>query len=552
MHKYFRLLAAAALLLASTAAPARPIARGHDLRGPGAPRAAVQTSGLIYYGGPVISNPKVYVVWWGDPANLNPDITGGTTSIASFFEGVLDSPFIDAWAQYDTNIAAQAGSDVGDAGTNQLIGRGNYAGTYTLSSIPAGNVTDAQIQTALEAAITAGTLPPTDANTIYAIYFPASVTINLDAASPSCSTFGGYHDQSATLGAIYLAIPDCGYAFLDYCSVSSHELAEATTDVIPTPGSNPDYPQAWNDSQGNEAGDLCETTGGLVSTPLGSFGVQGIWDQRSKSCQITAHAAQDFSVAFSPHAWNLAIGGSATLSVQTALVAGAAQTLALAVQAPAGITASLAASTLQSGASTTLTLSASSAVQAAQVIVTATAGSGATALVHTASLLVDAAAVTSDFSLLLTPPEQQITAGSTATYMVQTVADGGSVPPISLSVIGLGSTIGATLAPAQVDAGTSSTLTLKTPRTLLGSYPFQIVARADLTHTISGTLTVTAPTDGGSPADGGAGDGGASDGGHSNTSSSSGGCSSAPIETLGLSLLAALWLASRTRRPQAR
>ena len=28
-----------------------------------------------YFGGPVTENAKVYVVWWGDPANLNPAIT---------------------------------------------------------------------------------------------------------------------------------------------------------------------------------------------------------------------------------------------------------------------------------------------------------------------------------------------------------------------------------------------------------------------------------------------------------------------------------------------
>ena len=58
-------------------------------------------------------------------------------------------------------------------------------------------------------------------------------------------------------------------------SVSTHEMVEAMTDNVPTPASSPDYPQAWNDSMGNEMGDLCNASG-TVTTDFGTFTVQTI------------------------------------------------------------------------------------------------------------------------------------------------------------------------------------------------------------------------------------------------------------------------------------
>ena len=503
---------------------------------------------VYYYGGPVIANPKVYAIWWGGAAQINSEVTAASGGIGAFFEGVTDSVFVDAWAQYNTDLPTQKGSKLGAAGTGQHIGRGNYAGAFDLNPVPSGNVTDAQIQSALESAITAGTLPPVDANAIYAIYFPASVTITLTGpgGGDSCAMngFGGYHDQTTTLGAAYLVIPDCGYGFLDFTSVSSHELAEATTDLEPTPGSNPDYPQAWNDTMGDEIADLCEATGGLLSTGSGQFGVQGIWDQRSSSCQVAAHAAQDFTVAIAPHAWTLATGGSATLQVQTSTVAGAAQTLALSVQAPAGVTATLGASSLQSGGSTTLAISAPSGLRDGQVVVSAAYSSGGIVWTHTASLLLNVKSATDDFSLTLAPATQTTTVGTTVTYQVQATALTGTVPPIALGVSGLPSTAYATFAPGDIDAGTPSTLTIKTFDMAAGSYAFQVNGTGDLTRTTSGALQLNpAPViDAGTP-DAGAAAGG--DVAHS-------GCTQAPLPALVLPLLALLALGRRSRAASRR
>ena len=66
-----------------------------------------------YFGGTVTANPKVYVVWWGDPSKINSALTATTGGIADFFTGVLNSSFMDWMNEYDTNVTVGAGSHKG-------------------------------------------------------------------------------------------------------------------------------------------------------------------------------------------------------------------------------------------------------------------------------------------------------------------------------------------------------------------------------------------------------------------------------------------------------
>jgi hypothetical protein len=355
-------------------------------------RAPAATAGTMqYFGGPVIANPKVYVVWWGSAASINPVLTAARGGIADFYAGVTNASYMDWLNEYDTNIATQSGSHAGTAGTGQHVGRGNFVGTRTLAPVPAGNVTDSQIQATLDQAFSNGTLPQPDANTIYAIHFPRSVTITLDG-SRSCAAFGGYHESTVETtrhNAYYIVLPDCGNSFRSFTIVSSHELAEATTDAQPTPGSNPDFPQAWNDASGSEVGDLCQGSSGSVTTALGTFTVQGIWDEASRGCPVFRANARDFNVSFATPSATLAAGGQITSIVRTATVRGTAQALTLSVTAPPGVTATLNPMQITSGTTATLTVSTSSAVSAAQVIVSGVGTTGSAVQTHTASLLLN-------------------------------------------------------------------------------------------------------------------------------------------------------------------
>jgi MYXO-CTERM domain-containing protein len=348
-------------------------------------RNAAGTATVQYFGGTVTANAKVYVVWWGNPANINSAVTAAHGGIADFFAGVTNSSFMDWLNEYSTSITVQAGSHMGSAGTGQHIGRGNYAGTLTLSSIPSGNVTDAQIQSTLDQAFVAGTLPPPDDNTLYAIYFPSSVTISLGGSS-SCSSFGAYHEaiiETTRHNAYYLVMPDCGSSFNGMTSVSTHELVEAMTDNIPTPANSPNYPQSWNDSMGSEVGDLCGSSS-TVTTPLGMFTVQNIWDERTQACKAFSSDANDFNVAISPNVAMVALGATSTFTVQTATTTGSAQTLTLSATGPTGVTATVSPTTITSGATATLTVTATnpSTQSGLQVVVRADA-----ATTHTAALL---------------------------------------------------------------------------------------------------------------------------------------------------------------------
>jgi hypothetical protein len=415
----------------------------------------------LYYGGPVTENAKVYVVWWGDPAKINPAITAAKGGIADFYAGVLNSSYMDWLNEYNTTVNAQAGAHNGMPGTGQRIGRGNYAGTLTLANVPSGNVTDAQIVSTIDQALDAGTLPPPDDNTLYALYFPKGVTISLDGTT-SCRGFGAYHNatmETQRHAVYYLVMPDCGGSFNSITSVSSHELIEAVSDSVPTAGSMPDYPQAWNDSMGYELGDLCEgpTSAATVTTALGTFTVQKMWDERSKSCMVFTSEANDFNIAIAPNAATVGLNATTTFMIQTATSAGSPQMLTLSANAPTGVSATVSPTTIMSGGTATLTVTATnpSAQSGLQVVVRADAGAGGTVQTHTAALLlkmtsgpvdlggaaVDLAGAPAD---LATPPAGE--GGSPGDDMGTGVGGGGATPENMPK--GCGCVIGAAASPS--------------------------------------------------------------------------------------------------------
>jgi len=241
--------------------------------------APAQTS-MLYYGGPVISTTNVVVVLWG------PKVPKGTTSIIKpFFEALTNSTYVDQLSQYST--VGITGVN-GDPGTNQTIARGGFRGKFVITPVNKNtNITDADVQTELEGQISAANLPKANLNTLYMIYFPAGITITLDGLT-SCSSFGAYHEAVSSKvtkkNIFYGVMPDCGYNPAEETSVSSHEFAEATTDAIPTPGSNPAFPQAWNTSDGYEIADLCESFQGKLTAAGQTYTVQQVFLNTTHAC----------------------------------------------------------------------------------------------------------------------------------------------------------------------------------------------------------------------------------------------------------------------------
>jgi hypothetical protein len=212
---------------------------------------AVQS--MLYFGGPVISHVKIVSVIWG--ADVNP---ATVKRAGPFLRAVANSTFLTQLAQYRTD---RTGTN-GHAGTNQTIGRGTYRGQIQIKPINASRkLTDAAVQTELRAQIAAGKLPKADLNTLYVTFFPQDITIT--SYGKSCVAFGAYHSASSTTvrpsNLFYAVVPDCGQGFADLTFSTSHEVAEAVSDAIPTPGSHPAFPQAWNTFNGYEIADLCES-----------------------------------------------------------------------------------------------------------------------------------------------------------------------------------------------------------------------------------------------------------------------------------------------------
>jgi hypothetical protein len=216
-----------------------------------------------YYGGSVFTAPRVVNVIWG------PDVNPTTVSTVPAFGAALPvSTYLDQGGrEYSTKGVTAIN---GHKGTNQVIGRGSYFGQVQIKPKNKGtDLTDADVQKELEYQIKKGKLPARDLNTLYMVYFPESVSINLDGLE-SCQDFGAYHfatkDTKLSKKNLFYAVePDCNSGINFITFAASHEFMEATTDNVPTPGSFPDFPQAWNDDQGFEVGDVCGNSGTLTA-----------------------------------------------------------------------------------------------------------------------------------------------------------------------------------------------------------------------------------------------------------------------------------------------
>jgi hypothetical protein len=134
-------------------------------------------------------------------------------------------------------------------------------------------------------------VPAPDANTIYALYLPASVTFN--GVSEACdNAFEGYHSEGTYNGtnyvyAIILECTDPSASLPDNTTdTAAHEIAESASDGFSTDTTGGYYIDfndpntwAWNDSEDGEIADLCVDYYDLGQDHWteGSFLYQRIW-----------------------------------------------------------------------------------------------------------------------------------------------------------------------------------------------------------------------------------------------------------------------------------
>lgn len=259
---------------------------------------------LTYWGGPVVSNIQVVVVFWG--ADVAAAVTANG-AIDQFYTDITSSRFFDELTEYSTLGITGAN---GTSTSNQTIGHGTFLNKFTIapSTCPgpaACNITDAQIQTELTRQINISALPApqTDAqghiNTYYAIYFPPAVTISLDATTRSCvqNGFCAYHSNTGSL-IPYGVFPDfsvggcsvqgaCGSgSTLQIATVdSSHEMAETVTDAEAGVATALAPPLAWFDGTNNaEISDLCDGSQNSVTAGSNTYSVEPVFSNVQGGC----------------------------------------------------------------------------------------------------------------------------------------------------------------------------------------------------------------------------------------------------------------------------
>jgi hypothetical protein len=161
-----------------------------------------------------------------------------------------------------------------------------------LAETPQATLADADVQAWLSSKITSGAgFPQPNANTVYAIFYPATTTVTRGTGS-LCSDFDGYHADfvlASGAHASYAVMGRCtpsvaGMSMLDnLTAATSHEIVEVATD--PRPSDDP----AWSEVDaahegwtlvggGPEIGDLCAPFPGVFYVPaLMSNVVQRVW-----------------------------------------------------------------------------------------------------------------------------------------------------------------------------------------------------------------------------------------------------------------------------------
>lgn len=237
-----------------------------------------ESKNLTYYGGPVIPNVEVTMLLWG--INIT-----SADRLPDFYAAVTNSEYYDMLSEYSTE--------------NQTIGRGSFKETIHLTGYSPSNVLDDayDIQPYLRSLVAAGTLAPTE-NSYYAIHFAPFYHITL-GEDESCRVFCAYHGtidisdipNTKTRYLYYGIMPDqggacrwgCGSnrdAFNNLCSVSSHELVEATTDPAVGLAGGYSFPLAWYNEQQGEIGDICNGYQGKAA----NYTVQKQWSNKANAC----------------------------------------------------------------------------------------------------------------------------------------------------------------------------------------------------------------------------------------------------------------------------
>jgi serine protease len=239
-------------------------------------RALMATGRLIYHGGPVQTNPKMYIVFWGSQWNTTAGDPNGVASRMKSFLGIIGG---SRWLNSVTQYTQSDGQHVG----NQP---GSLAGFYVdTTSRPPSRPTQSQMAAeAAKAAAKYGNYTPSAA---YIVALPHGIR-----PSGFGTQYCAYHSSTTAAGHTIAwtndpYFPDAGASCgagsvnspgtLDGVSiVGGHEQGETETDPFPNTG--------WLDGGGSENGDLCAWTNLINNPDAGGYPTQPLWSNANNGC----------------------------------------------------------------------------------------------------------------------------------------------------------------------------------------------------------------------------------------------------------------------------
>jgi len=259
---------------------------------------------LSYYGGPVQTAPKIYLVWWGRSwasatPGADPSVPGAgdphnlRAYAKAFLKAAQGSRWLNDVLQYKDANGVPTGNP-----TTMLVGSWND----TASDPPQMAVNQDMGAEALRAAqhfsmIEAGANPVVGTNVNYVIFLPTGtypsgyVGMGGDWCAYHSYTFN-QHDMLIPF-TVMPYLPDVGHSCgvgevnkpgtLDGVSIIlGHEIAETMTDPHPNGVANP---TGWIDANDDEIGDKCEWHGIVNNVYAGNYPTQPLWNNGTTSCR---------------------------------------------------------------------------------------------------------------------------------------------------------------------------------------------------------------------------------------------------------------------------
>ncbi len=262
--------AAAAFVLGFTSpTQAGPVNAPHAMAPHGtSTAAALAAAHLSYGGGPIVTNPKIYIVYWGSQwgtSSITNDPSHEASLQLSFFQHMFGTG--DTWStsttQYCQGVAVgttncgSSGTHVGHPSSNPVVATWLDSGVTSPSAPSTSQITAEAVRAANHFGVTgtnvqiivdaAHNVRPQGFGTQYCAWH-SSTTVN--GQTLPFTNMPYVTDVGSSCGANFVAVGSSGVngATEGVTIVGGHEYAETVTDPRPSSG--------WLAS-GSENGDLC-------------------------------------------------------------------------------------------------------------------------------------------------------------------------------------------------------------------------------------------------------------------------------------------------------